>query len=92
MLVKLSEIIEADIIDIMNNDSSVRPVHERPAAWRKSISGFEINELFYYKNGEREQIGFVKKVKLLDKASAGWISAGVACSSDDRFRPGAPRQ
>lgn len=68
VLVKLSEMVEADIIDILNDDGSVKPVQEWPPVWRKSISGFEINELFDGSGEDRQQIGFVKKVKLLDKA------------------------
>jgi phage terminase small subunit len=68
VLLKLSEMVEADIIDILNDDGSVKPVQDWPPVWRKSISGFEINELFDGVGKDREQIGFVKKVKLLDKA------------------------
>lgn len=67
VLIKLAEMLEADVIDILNEDGSIKPIHEWPPVWRKSIAGFEIAELFEGQGADRSQIGFVKKIKLLDK-------------------------
>lgn len=67
VLKKLADMLEADVIDILNEDGSIKPIHEWPPVWRKSIAGFEIAELFEGQGKDRTQIGFVKKIKLLDK-------------------------
>lgn len=67
VLRNLADMLDADIIDILNDDGSIKEINHWPPVWRKSISGFEIEELFAGKGKDKHQIGFVKKVKLLDK-------------------------
>ncbi|MGP9420085.1 terminase small subunit [Ewingella sp. AOP9-I1-14] len=67
VLRKLAEMMDADIIDILNDSGGIKPVSEWPPVWRKSISGFEVAELFEGRGEDREQIGYLKKIKLLDK-------------------------
>lgn len=67
VLRNLADMLDADVIDILNDDGSIKEINHWPPVWRKSISGFEIEELFAGKGKDKHQIGFVKKVKLLDK-------------------------
>lgn len=68
VLNRLVEIDQLDVLDILTDDlSAIRPLKEWPKAWRTSISGIDVNELFDYANGEKELTGLVKKIKFPDK-------------------------
>lgn len=53
------EIDRLDVLDILNEQGAIKPLREWPAAWRKTVSGFEIMEL-----GTN---AILKKIKLPDK-------------------------
>lgn len=62
------EIDELDILDIFKPDlSGFRPLTEWPKAWRTSISGLDVSELFESVDGKKEFSGLLKKVKWPDK-------------------------
>ena len=68
VLNRLYEIDQLDIIDIMNDDMyGFKKLSEWPKAWRQSLSGIDINELFDYNGNEKELSGLVKKIKWPDK-------------------------
>lgn len=60
VLLKLSEMIEADVGDILDENGNIKPIKQWPAVWRKSVSGFDVMEM-------DEGAAVLKKVKLLDK-------------------------
>ena len=67
VLQRLLEIDQMDVLDIMNEDMSLRPVNEWPAVWRQYLSGFDLAELFEGRGDERESIGILKKIRWPDK-------------------------
>ncbi|ELQ3856544.1 terminase small subunit [Salmonella enterica] len=69
VLKRLVEIDQMDVIDIVRDDLSLKPVTEWPASWRRYISGFELAEMFEYtgEDGGKELAGILKKIKWPDK-------------------------
>ncbi|MBV4366277.1 terminase small subunit [Erwinia phyllosphaerae] len=67
VLRRLVEIDQMDVIDILNNDLSLKPVADWPASWRRYISGFDLAEMFEGHGDEREMVGILKKIKWPDK-------------------------
>lgn len=68
LLKRLHQEAEADLADLYREDGSLKPVHEWPEVWRKGlVAGVEVLEEFSGSGREREQIGWVKKVKLADR-------------------------
>lgn len=62
VLNRLVEIDQLDIADILTDDGKVQPIKEWPEAWRKSISGVDVQEVLA---GDIET--FIKKIKWPDK-------------------------
>lgn len=61
------DIDQLDVLDILNDDHGLKPISQWPKAWRISVSGIEISELFEGRGEDREHIGFLKKIKFPDK-------------------------
>ena len=57
------EIDQLDIIDIINDDHTFKPLIEWPKAWRTSLQGIDLIEL----GGQEIDAGVVKKIKWPDK-------------------------
>lgn len=67
VLRRLVEIDEMDVLDILTDEGTIRPVSEWPKPWRRTLSGLEVSELFEGRGDEREMIGILKKIKWPDK-------------------------
>lgn len=67
VLNRLVEIDKMDVIDLMHDDGSLKPVSEWPKVWRQYISGFELADMFEGQGEDRMLIGILKKVKFPDK-------------------------
>lgn len=67
VLRRLVEIDQMDIIDIMTDDMSLKPVSEWPPIWREYLSGFDLAEMFEGAGDERQAVGILKKIKWPDK-------------------------
>ncbi|QHQ14570.1 terminase small subunit [Pectobacterium parmentieri] len=69
VLRRLVEIDQMDVIDIVRDDLSLKPVTEWPPVWRRYISGFDVAEMFDYsgEDGGKELAGILKKIKWPDK-------------------------
>lgn len=69
VLRRLVEIDQMDVLDIVRDDLSLKPVTEWPPAWRRYISGFDVAEMFEYsgEDGGKELAGILKKIKWPDK-------------------------
>ena len=69
VLRRLVEIDQMDVLDIVRDDLSLKPVTEWPSSWRRYISGFDLAEMFEYtgEDGGKELAGILKKIKWPDK-------------------------
>ncbi|HGW6437391.1 TPA: terminase small subunit [Escherichia coli] len=67
VLMRLVEIDQMDVIDILNDDMSIKPVSEWPKVWRQYLTGFELADMFEGRGDEKELIGILKKIKWPDK-------------------------
>jgi phage terminase small subunit len=69
VLRRLVEIDQMDMLDIVRDDLSLKPVTDWPASWRRYISGFDLAEMFEYtgEDGGKELAGILKKIKWPDK-------------------------
>ncbi|QUG75984.1 terminase small subunit [Erwinia sp. E602] len=67
VLRRLVEIDQMDVIDIMTDDMSIKPVSEWPLSWRRYLSGFDLADMFEGRGEDREMVGILKKIKWPDK-------------------------
>lgn len=68
VLKTLAEEKRADLADLFDDDGSLKPVKDWPMVWRQGlVVGVESVEEFAGAGAEREQIGWVKKLKLSDR-------------------------
>lgn len=67
VLSRLIEIDKMDVIDILMDDGSIKPIREWPKSWRTTISGLDVSELFDGKSDTREISAVLKKIKWPDK-------------------------
>jgi len=68
VLERLADEATADLADILNDEGGLKPVSEWPLIWRQGlVAGIDIDELFEGQGQDREQVGFVKKIKLSDR-------------------------
>lgn len=67
VLRRLVEIDELDLLDIMNDDLTLKPLSAWPKAWRQFLSGLKVAELFEGQGDEKQVIGVLKSIKWPDK-------------------------
>lgn len=68
LLGRLVDEATADIADLYDGEGRLKPVDEWPEVWRQGlVQGVEIEERFEGRGNAREQVGFVKKVRLSDR-------------------------
>ena len=68
VLKTLAEEKKADLADLFEDDGRLKPVKDWPMVWRQGlVVGVESFEEFAGSGAEREQIGWVKKLKLSDR-------------------------
>ncbi|EAA5445879.1 terminase small subunit [Salmonella enterica subsp. enterica serovar Anatum] len=67
VLLRLVEIDQMDVIDILNDDMSIKPVSEWPKVWRQYLTGLELADMFEGRGDEKELVGILKKIKWPDK-------------------------
>lgn len=67
VLMRLVEIDQMDVLDIMNDDMSLKPVSEWPKVWRQYLTGFELADMFEGRGDDKELVGILKKIKWPDK-------------------------
>lgn len=67
VLLRLVEIDQMEVIDILNDDMSIKPVSEWPKVWRQYLTGFELADMFEGRGDEKELVGILKKIKWPDK-------------------------
>lgn len=67
VLRRLTEIDQLDLLDILNDDMSVKPLSQWPKAWRQSLSGFDVAEMAGAAEKKGSAVGVLKKIKWPDK-------------------------
>jgi len=67
VLHRLTEIDQMDLLDILDDDMSIKPLSKWPKVWRQSLSAFDIAEMFEGSGKERDLVGLMKKIKWPDK-------------------------
>ncbi|HAP2672839.1 terminase small subunit [Escherichia coli] len=67
VLMRLVEIDQMDVLDILNDDMSIKPVSDWPKVWRQYLTGFELADMFEGRGDEKELVGILKKIKWPDK-------------------------
>lgn len=67
VLRRLVEIDRMDLLDILKDDGSLKPVAEWPKVWRSFVSGMDLSEIFQGAGDDRQMVGFLKKIKWPDK-------------------------
>ena len=67
VLKRLIEIDQMDLMDIMTDDLSIKPLSQWPERWRRTISSIDVTEEFASIGNESVSVGFIKKIRLPDK-------------------------
>ncbi|MDE9437848.1 terminase small subunit [Xenorhabdus bovienii] len=67
VLMRLVEIDQMDVADILEEDLSVKPLRQWPESWRRYLSGINLAEMFEGRGDERDMVGILKKIKWPDK-------------------------
>lgn len=67
VLRRLTEIDQMDVIDILDDDLSLKPLSQWPMSWRRYLSGFDLSEMFEGTGKDRAMVGILKKIKWPDK-------------------------
>jgi phage terminase small subunit len=67
VLQRLYDMDQMDIIDILNDDMTLKPLSHWPKIWRQSLNGFELAELFEGQGDARAMMGVLKKIKWVDR-------------------------
>ncbi|ECD1688536.1 terminase small subunit [Salmonella enterica subsp. enterica serovar Newport] len=66
VLLRLVEIDQMDVIDILNDDGTMKPIREWPKIWRTTLSGFDLSSTIM--NMDETSIETIlKKIKWPDK-------------------------
>jgi len=67
VLMRLKEINEMDVLDILNDDLSIRSLSEWPKVWRTMISGIDVNTIRQRSDDDTVEESILKKMKWPDK-------------------------
>ncbi|PUX69039.1 terminase small subunit [Cronobacter sakazakii] len=67
VLLRLQEIDELDLADIMEDDLTLKPLSTWPKAWRQFLSGVKVAELFEGQGNKKKMVGVLKSIKWPDK-------------------------
>jgi len=71
VLQELLSLLRSDVKDLFAEDGSLRPIDQVPLALRRAVAGVETHELWGKDaNGDKAQVGVVRKVRLWDKPKA----------------------
>ncbi|EMM7412136.1 terminase small subunit [Enterobacter hormaechei] len=66
VLMRLVEIDQMDVLDILNDDGSLKPIREWPKIWRTTLSGFDLSSTIMNMNEDSIET-ILKKIKWPDK-------------------------
>ena len=66
VLLRLVEIDQMDVIDILNDDGTLKPIRQWPKIWRTTLSGFDLSSTIMNMNEDSIET-ILKKIKWPDK-------------------------
>ncbi|EPC4818925.1 terminase small subunit [Salmonella enterica] len=66
VLLRLVEIDQMDVIDILDDDGTLKPIREWPKIWRTTLSGFDLSSTIMNMNEDSIET-ILKKIKWPDK-------------------------
>ncbi len=66
VLLRLVEIDQMDVIDILNDDGTLKPIRQWPKIWRTTLSGFDLSSTIMNMD-EKSIETILKKIKWPDK-------------------------
>lgn len=66
VLLRLVEIDQMDVLDILNDDGSLKPIRQWPKIWRTTLSGFDLSSTIINMNEDAIE-NILKKIKWPDK-------------------------
>jgi len=66
VLLRLVEIDQMDVLDILNDDGSLKPISQWPKIWRTTLSGFDLSSTIINMNEDAIE-NILKKIKWPDK-------------------------
>lgn len=66
VLLRLVEIDQMDVIDILNDDGTLKPIREWPKIWRTTLSDFDLSSTIMNMNEDSIET-ILKKIKWPDK-------------------------
>ncbi len=66
VLLRLVEIDQMDVLDILNDDGTLKPIREWPKIWRTTLSGFDLSSTIMNMD-EKSIETILKKIKWPDK-------------------------
>jgi len=65
-----SEMVKADIIDIVDKDGGYKPIEEWPQIWRQMLSGMDVQQLYAGAGDDKVRIGEIVKPRFIDRLRA----------------------
>lgn len=60
-----SDMLEADIGDILDDIGAIKPIHDWPKIWRQMLNGMDVKELSDFVDGQKVDAGVLKKIKFV---------------------------
>ncbi|EAN4677866.1 terminase small subunit [Salmonella enterica] len=66
VLLRLVEIDQMDVLDILHDDGTLKPIREWPKIWRTTLSGFDLSSTIMNMNEDSIET-ILKKIKWPDK-------------------------
>lgn len=67
VLKRLVEIDQMDVLDIHNDDGTIKTIREWPKVWRQYLTSIEVSEIMQGSGDDRQIASILKKVKWPDK-------------------------
>jgi len=67
VLKRLVEIDQMDVLDIHNDDGTIKAIREWPKVWRQYLTSIEVSEIMQGSGDDRQIAAILKKVKWPDK-------------------------
>jgi phage terminase small subunit len=67
VLNRLVQIDQMDVLDILEEDGSMKLISEWPKVWRTTLSALDISEIWGSGGDERAMVGVLRKIKWPDK-------------------------
>jgi len=85
VLQRLYEIDQMDVLDILNDDGTIKSIRDWPRVWRISLSGIDVAEFMSEDNGA----GALKKIKWPDKIkNLELLGKHIDIGAFDKAQPG----